>query len=87
MGTLNVINHTPRSPNCADASSERAVLLFIYLMLTLPIGIASLLRGPAYPAISGIVGPTLCCLTPPASHRLLTTAHLWPRRTNDYGQL
>jgi hypothetical protein len=36
------------------------VLLYIYIALTLVMGISALAKGAIYPGIAGIVGPTLC---------------------------
>jgi hypothetical protein len=35
-------------------------LVYIYMMLTLVMGISALWEGAIYPGIAGIVGPTLC---------------------------
>jgi hypothetical protein len=36
------------------------VLVYIYMLLTLAMGISALWKGALYPGIAGIVGPTLC---------------------------
>lgn len=36
------------------------MLVYIYMLLTLAMGISALWRGAIYPGIAGIVGPTLC---------------------------
>lgn len=35
-------------------------LLYIYMVMTVMMGIAAVLKGGVYPGIAGIVGPTLC---------------------------
>jgi hypothetical protein len=36
------------------------MLLYIYMLLTVAMGISALWKGAIYPGIAGIVGPTLC---------------------------
>lgn len=36
------------------------MLVYIYMLLTLAMGISALWKGAVYPGIAGIVGPTLC---------------------------
>jgi hypothetical protein len=36
------------------------MLLFIYLSLTVVMGVSAMWKGALYPGIAGIVGPTLC---------------------------
>ena len=36
------------------------MLVYIYMLLTLAMGISALWKGALYPGIAGIVGPTLC---------------------------
>jgi hypothetical protein len=36
------------------------MLLYIYVLLTVLMGISALWKGAIYPGIAGIVGPTLC---------------------------
>ena len=36
------------------------MLIFIYMTMTLLMGISALAKGAIYPGIAGIVGPTLC---------------------------
>jgi len=36
------------------------VLVYIYMLLTLAMGVSALWKGAVYPGIAGIVGPTLC---------------------------
>jgi len=36
------------------------VLVYIYMLLTLAMGVSALWKGAIYPGIAGIVGPTLC---------------------------
>jgi hypothetical protein len=36
------------------------MLIYIYLMLTLAMGVSALWKGAIYPGIAGIVGPNLC---------------------------
>lgn len=34
--------------------------VFIYMMLTLAMGVSALWKGAIYPGVAGLVGPTLC---------------------------
>lgn len=50
-----------------DKRAERSIvhptapwLIFIYMLLTVAMGISALVKGAIYPGIAGIVGPTLC---------------------------
>src|SRR2546425_13223215 len=36
------------------------MLVYIYMVLTVVMGISALVKGATYPGIAGIVGPTLC---------------------------
>jgi hypothetical protein len=36
------------------------MLLYIYVLLTIAMGISALSKGAIYPGIAGIIGPTLC---------------------------
>ncbi len=36
------------------------MLLYIYMLLTVVMGVSALSKGAIYPGIAGIVGPTLC---------------------------
>lgn len=36
------------------------MLVYIYMLLTLAMGISALWKGALYPGIAGVVGPTLC---------------------------
>jgi len=36
------------------------MLIYIYMLLTLAMGVSALWKGAIYPGIAGIVGPTLC---------------------------
>jgi len=36
------------------------MLLYIYMVLTVLMGISALWKGAIYPGVAGIVGPTLC---------------------------
>jgi hypothetical protein len=36
------------------------MLVYIYMLLTLVMGISALMKGAIYPGIAGLIGPTLC---------------------------
>lgn len=36
------------------------MLVYIYILLTLAMGVSAVVKGAIYPGVAGIIGPTLC---------------------------